>query len=153
MNRGQKHAQFVDALARSRDRGFHVGVHLMLGLPGEDRDDMLATADYVAGCGLHSVKLHNLYAVKNTPLGEWVTEGKVRLLERGEYVSLLVDVLERLPPGYVIERTAGEAPPDYLIGPAWCLDKPALQRALEAEFERRDTWQGKCCVDPAGPSC
>ncbi len=43
----------------------------------------------------------------------------------------------------IVERVSGDAPPDYLVGPAWCLDKPGLRVALEAEFARRDTWQGK----------
>jgi radical SAM superfamily enzyme len=62
---------------------------------------------------------------------------------RDEYVSTVVDFLERLPPDCVVERVSGDAPPGYLVGPAWCLDKPGLRAALEAEFVRRETWQGK----------
>jgi hypothetical protein len=104
---------------------------------------MLATAREVARLKIDSVKLHNLYAVKDTPLAEQVAHGDVRLLERDEYIQVLIDFLELLPPEMIVERISGDAPPDYFVGPAWCLDKPALRAALDAELLRRDTWQGK----------
>ncbi len=104
---------------------------------------MLATAREVARLQLDSVKLHNLYAVKNTPLADQVARGEVRLMERDQYIEVLVDFLELLPPEMVVERVSGEAPPDYFVAPSWCLDKPGLRAALETELSRRDTWQGK----------
>ncbi|MBS0210562.1 MAG: TIGR01212 family radical SAM protein [Planctomycetes bacterium] len=148
MNRGHFHAASVDAIERSRGRGFEICVHLMLGLPGENRDDMLATAVEVARLNVDAVKLHNLYAVQNTPLGDDVLAGRAQMLERDEYISMVVDFIERLPPTCVVERASGDAPPKYLISPAWCLDKPGLRAALEAEFSRRDTWQGWRYVSP-----
>jgi radical SAM superfamily enzyme len=56
---------------------------------------------------------------------------------------VLVDFLELLPSKYIVERISGDAPADYFIGPSWCLDKPAVRQALDAELERRDSWQGK----------
>jgi len=104
---------------------------------------MLATAREVARLRLDAVKIHNLYAVKQTPLADQVAAGQVQLIDRSSYISTLVDFLELLPPTTVVERISGDAPPDYFIGPAWCLDKPAVRTALEAEFLRRDTWQSK----------
>jgi radical SAM protein (TIGR01212 family) len=143
MNRGHHHDAFVDAVARSRGRGFEICAHVILGLPGESRDDMLATAAELARLNLDAVKIHNLYAVKNTPLAEQVARGEVRLMDRDTYISALADFLERLPPTMLVERISGDAPGDYFVGPAWCLDKPAVRLALEAELARRDTWQGK----------
>lgn len=143
MNRGDNHDSFVDAMERSRGRGFEICAHIMLGLPGESHDDMMATATEVANCGLDAVKIHNLYAVDKTPLAEQVRSGEVKLMERDEYVATLVDFLERLPSTMVVERISGEAPGDYFVGPAWCLDKPAVLNAVGQEFERRDSWQGK----------
>ena len=97
----------------------------------------------VARLRLDSVKLHNLYAVKDTPLAEQVSRGEVRLLERDEYVEILIDFLELLPPETIVERISGDAPPDYFVGPAWCLDKPTLRAAVDHALERRGTWQGK----------
>jgi radical SAM protein (TIGR01212 family) len=150
MNRGHGHEAFVDAIQRCRGRGFEICAHIMLGLPGESHDCMMATAREVARLELDAVKIHNLYAVRNTPLADWVESGQVRLMERDEYVATVVDFLERLPPHCIVERVSGEAPPDYFIGPTWCLDKPALKRAIDAEFRRRDSWQGRHWPSVAG---
>ena len=143
MNRGHGYDVFPDAVERSRGRGFEIGTHVILGLPGESREDMLATARELARLKVDSVKIHNLYAVRNTPLADQVVRGEVRLMERDEYVATLADFLEILPPEMVVERIGGDAPPEYLVGPAWCLDKAGLHTAVKAELERRDTWQGK----------
>ena len=58
-------------------------------------------------------------------------------------MTTLLDVLELLPPKMIVERTSGDAPPDYFVGPAWCLNKPAIRTAIDAELTRRDTWQGR----------
>jgi len=143
MNRGHHYDVFLDAVERSRGRGFEIGTHVILGLPGESREDMLATAREIARLDLDSVKLHNLYAVEHTPLADWVRSGEVKLMEREEYVQAACDFLELLPPRMVIERVTGEAPPEYLVGPPWALDKAGTLKALEAEMVRRETWQGK----------
>lgn len=143
MNRGHHHDSFLDAVERSRGRGFEICAHIMLGLPGESHDDMLATARELARVNIDAVKIHNLYCVKNTPLADQVAAGEVQLMQQDDYVQTVVDFLELLPPTMVVERISGEAPPDFFIGPDWCLDKPAVKRAIEAEFTRRDSWQGK----------
>ncbi len=143
MNRGHHHDAFVDAVERSRGRGFEICAHVMLGLPGESHDDMLATARELARLKPDCVKIHNLYAVKNTPLADQVAAGEVTLMGRDEYIRTLVDFLELLSPDCVIERISGDAPPKYFMGPAWCLDKPAVRSALATEMDRRDSWQGK----------
>lgn len=142
IGRGHHFDAFTDAYQRSRRRGLNVGVHVILGLPGESRDDMLATARTLAKLDVHSIKPHNLYAVRNTVLADWVAAGRVRLPELHEYVGYLVDFLEQLPGRIVVERLCGDAPPQYLVGPGWCLDKAAVHRAVEAEFRRRGTRQG-----------
>lgn len=143
MNRGHHHDAMLDAMERSRGRGFEICAHIMLGLPGETREDMLETAREVARLKLDDVKIHNLYAVDHTPLAEQVRRGEVRLMERDEYLATLVDFLELLPPEMIVERVSGDAPESYFIGPSWCLDKPAVLLALQAEMERRDSWQGR----------
>lgn len=143
MNRGHDHATTRSAIERSRGRRFEICVHIMLGLPGESRADMLATAREVAAIDVDAVKIHNLYAVQGTPLADAVAAGRLQMLTREEYVEVLIDFIEELPPRCVVERISGDAPPEYLIAPSWCLDKPALRTAIDAAFRRRDTWQGK----------
>jgi radical SAM protein (TIGR01212 family) len=142
MNRGHHHDAMIDAVARSRERGFEIGAHVILGLPGESHDDMMATARELGRLGVDAVKIHNLYCVKNTPLAEQVASGEVRLMERAEYVRTVVDFIELLPPTMIVDRISGDAPPDYFIGPSWCLDKPAVKAAVLEEFARRGTYQG-----------
>ena len=143
LNRGHRYAAMLDAVQRSRRRNLRIGVHAILGIPGESRRHVLATAREVARLGLHAVKLHNLYAVADTPLAEAVRAGSVRLLSLEEYAGCVVDFLEQVPPGCVVDRLSGDAPPEYLVAPSWCLDKPAVRAAVEAEFRRRGSWQGR----------
>jgi len=142
INRGHDYAAFLDCVARSQARQLRVGAHVILGLPGESRDDMRATARELTRLGIHSVKLHNLHAVENTPLADLVRRGEVRLLGLDEYVAIVVDFLEQLSPACVVDRLSGDAYPDCLVGPAWCLEKSRVRQAIEAEFARRNSWQG-----------
>ena len=143
MNRGHNVGAFVDAVERCRGRAFEVSSHVILGLPGESREDMLATADALAALPVDAVKIHNLHVVRDTPLEAMYRAGTVRMLELAEYVALVCDFLERLPATMVIQRLSGDAPPDYLVAPTWCLNKPSLLSAIQSELERRDSWQGR----------
>jgi radical SAM protein (TIGR01212 family) len=143
MNRGHHHQASVDAVRRSRGRGFHIAAHVILGVPGESREEMLATARELARLRVDAVKIHNLHAVKDTPLGDMVRRGEVSLIGRREYLEVLVEFLELLPPATIIQRISGDAPPEYLIEPAWCLDKAGLRRELDGQLSRRDTRQGQ----------
>ena len=151
MNRGCTHAAMIDAVARSRDRGFEICAHIMLGLPGESHQDMLATAREVARLNIDAVKIHNLYAVKNTPLVDQIAAGQVHLMERDAYVNIVVEFLELLSPTCIVERISGDAPADYFVGPTWCLDKPGVKRAIENALETRNTYQGRCCENQKLP--
>ena len=104
---------------------------------------MLATAREVARLRLDAVKIHNLYVVRGTPLADELAAGKVQLMERDAYIATLVDFLELLPPTAVVERISGDAPRDYFVAPEWCLDKPGVRAAVDAELARRDSWQSK----------
>src|SRR5262249_754813 len=119
MNRGHHFDAFIDAVHRGQGRGFDVCAHVILGLPQEPREDMLATADALAALPIQAVKIHNLHVVRDTPLEKMYRAGEVRMFERDEYVSILCDFLERLPPEMVMHRLSGDAPPDYLVAPLW----------------------------------
>ncbi len=148
MNRAHTHADMVNAIDRSRGRGFECSAHVILGVPGEDHDMMMRTAREVGVLGFDAIKLHNLYSVHGTPLGEEVLAGKVRMMGREEYVHTVVDFLERIPPTTIVERVSGDAPPNFLIEPKWCLEKSAIRNEIEAEFQRRESRQGSRYVAP-----
>jgi len=142
MNRAHKHAHMVDAMERSRGRGFETCAHVILGIPGETRDMMLHTARAIGVLGVDAIKLHNLYAVHGTPLGDQVLSGAIKLMERRDYVETIVEFLRLIPEHVVVERVSGDAPPDFLIAPRWCLEKSVLRKEIEDELVRLNAFQG-----------
>lgn len=150
IGRGHRYQAFLEAVERAQQRGLTIGAHVILGLPGESRGDMLATARELARLQIDSVKLHNLYVVRETRLAAAAAEGQVALLDLEQYVGLVVAFLEELPPGCVIDRLSGDAPPEFLLAPQWCGDKAAVRRTILAELERQKTWQGRLYRPLAG---
>jgi radical SAM protein (TIGR01212 family) len=149
MNRAHTHRHMINAIDRSRNRGFECCAHVILGIPGETHAMMLETAAEIGRLGFDAIKLHNLYAVHGTPLGDEVLKGEVKMMQRDEYIQTVVDFIERIPPETVVERISGDAPPDFLIEPKWCAEKSKLRLSIEAEFERRQSRQGSHYVPPA----
>tara|TARA_R110002049_G_scaffold72490_3_gene187291 strand:- start:67996 stop:69078 length:1083 start_codon:yes stop_codon:yes gene_type:complete len=142
MNRAHDHESMINAIARSRGRGFECCAHVILGIPGETHAMMMETADEIGRLGFDAVKLHNLYCVHGTQLGEQVLAGEITMMEREPYIHTVVDFLERIPPTVIVERVSGDAPPNFLIEPKWCLEKSSIRLAIEAEFLRRGSRQG-----------
>jgi radical SAM protein (TIGR01212 family) len=145
LRRGHDFATFVRACHEAKERALRVCAHVILGLPGESREDLLATADALADLQVEGVKLHLLHVLQNTPLGDLYSEGKVEVLEKEAYVELVVDVMERLPPTTLIHRLTGDGPRDKLLAPLWSLNKWEVLNAIDAEFVRRDSRQGDHC--------
>ncbi len=143
INRGHDCRCFEDAVARTKGRGIKICAHLILGLPGENREQMLQTARAVAAMGIDGVKLHLLYVVRGTPLERMYHQGGYTCLERDEYVSLVCDVIERLPPHVVIQRLTGDPHPEELVAPHWPLDKNRTLNLIREVLVRRDSRQGK----------
>ncbi len=148
MNRAHTHADLINAIDRCRSRGFECCAHVILGIPGESHAEMMATAEEIGRLGFDAIKLHNLYAVRGTPLGDQVLSGEIAMMERQRYIATVVDFLERIAPEVVVERVSGDAPPDYLIAPRWCLEKSAVRLEIEREFARRGTHQGSAHQRP-----
>lgn len=143
IGRGHDYAQFLHGLDELHKRDIKVCGHIILGLPGETREDMLATAQAVSRLPLRGLKIHLLHVLKNTPLGRSYVQNPFPLLSMAEYVSLVADVLELLPPGMIIHRLTGDGPPEDLIAPDWSRKKWEVLNAIDRELERRNSWQGK----------
>ncbi|MCK4503761.1 MAG: TIGR01212 family radical SAM protein, partial [Desulfuromonadales bacterium] len=116
--------------------------HVIIGLPGESRADILATATEVARLKVDGIKLHLLHVLNGTQLGELYKQGQVPMLEMGEYVELVVDFIERLPPDTLIHRLTGDGPRDILLAPQWSMNKWEVLNAIDAELQRRGSKQG-----------
>jgi hypothetical protein len=145
LRRGHDYATFLAAVAAARVRGLRVCAHVILGLPGEDREKMLATADEMARLEIDGIKIHLLHILDGTPMGELYRQGGVPVLEREAYVGLAVDFLERLHPQTLIQRLTGDGPRETLLAPLWSLDKWEVLNAIDAELERRGSSQGSRC--------
>ncbi len=153
MNRAHTHDHLVNAIDRARGRGFECCAHVILGVLGESHAMMMQTADEVGRLGFDSIKLHNLYAVRGTPLGQQVIDGQIKMMPRETYVRTVVDFLERVPAEVIVERISGDAPANFLIEPKWCLEKSALRIAIENEFRRRGSRQGARYTPPMVLPC
>lgn len=143
INRGHSAADFSSAVKRAHRRGLPVCAHIILGLPGEDRETMLATADFLVNHKVESVKIHCLHVMEGTRLADQWRAGEINLLGQGEYVGLVCDFLERLPPEIIIQRLAVDVKGDGLLEPQWCgRGKQDTLRMIELELERRGSCQG-----------
>lgn len=143
INRGHTYADYAAAIASLSALPLRICTHLILGLPGEDKAMMLATADAVAASPVHEIKLHPLLILEGTVLADWHQAGRVRELTLAEYAVLAADFIERMPAEMVMQRLTAEAPEAMLIAPRWALAKHQVRRAIEEELIRRDSWQGK----------
>jgi len=151
INRCDTFANFRKAVDLTRKSDVKICVHVILGLPGETRADMMATAESLADLPIHGIKIHLLHLLRGTPLVDAYERGEFSLLERDEYVRLVCDFLEILPDGILVHRLTGEAPPETLVAPEWCKDKGGVLQDIQREFTRRDTRQG-CSYHGARPT-
>lgn len=141
-NRGHGLREFIDAVNRSKSRGLRVCTHLILGFPGETREDILQTPLLLNQLGIDGVKLHNLHVIKHTVLEKLYSARDFRLLTEREYISWVVDFMELLAPEMIIHRLTGETYRTITVAPEWSINKIGLINAIENELARRDTWQG-----------
>ena len=134
-----------------QNRGVPVISHMILGLPGETREDMLQTVTYLAHSPIQGVKLQLLHILKDTDLADFYRTHPFPLPELEEYCNLIADCLERLPSDLVIHRLTGDGPRKLLIAPLWSTDKKRVLNTIQKRLKERNTWQGKL-FDPDSPS-
>lgn len=142
INRGHDAAAFIAAVRKTAGRGIFICAHIILGLPGETRADMLETAKAVAALPVDGIKIHSLLALRGTEVGRLCEEGKISLMSQEDYVSAVCDVLELLPPSVVVQRLTAEGYRDICLGPDWAQNKLKVLNAIDREMEKRDTGQG-----------
>jgi uncharacterized protein len=143
INRGHDYKAFKDAVLRTKDKeNIKICAHVILGLPGEDWDDMMKTAQAVSSLGIDGIKLHHLYIAKNTAMANEYFKGNVKTMKVEEYVSLVCDFLERISPDIVIQRLVGDTHGNFLISPIWHMSKGEVFSAINEELRRRNSYQG-----------
>jgi len=146
INRQHTYEQSVEAIEKTASYGINTGAHIIFGLPGETREDMLNEAEILSKLPLKNIKFHQLQIIKNTVMaGEYQQDpSKFELFSLEEYIVFIIEFIERLNPKFIIERFTGEAPPRFLTGPNWGLIRTdQVNTKIEKKLKELDTWQGK----------
>ncbi|NSV98248.1 TIGR01212 family radical SAM protein [Enterococcus faecalis] len=147
INRAHDYQTYLDGVAKLRKHGIRVCTHLINGLPGETpammRENVRRT---IQDSDIQGIKLHLLHLMTNTKMMRDYNEGRLQLMSKETYVSVICDQLEMIPPEIVIHRLTGDAPFETIIGPMWSLKKWEVLNAIDAEMKRRNSYQGKYTV-------
>ena len=145
INRGHDYACAVDAIERTAGRGIPVGGHIILGLPGEGREELVAQATEISRLPLTTLKLHQLQLIKGTRMAAEYVEspGDFSLFAMEDYIETVVDYVEHLRPDIVLERFASQSPKELLIAPDWGVKNFELVDKIKSRMRERDTWQGR----------
>ena len=146
INRGHDFAEAEEAIRRTAARGIAVGAHLILGLPGESRDEILRHADRLSDLPLTTLKLHQLQLIRHTRMAlEFERQPEdFHLFTVDEYIDLAIDFIERLDPAIALERFVSQSPKELLIAPDWGLKNYEFTARVNRRLAERDSWQGKC---------
>jgi len=143
IRRGYPKEVYADAVRRLRERGIEVITHVIIGLPGETREDAAESVRYAYACGSRGVKLQLLHILEGSDLAAEYRKGEVKVLSMEEYFEILGYVLERTPKDMVIHRLTGDGLKKILIAPQWSADKKNVLNRMRAYFEAHDIIQGK----------
>ncbi len=142
INRGHDLKCFTDCVQELKKRNIEVVVHIINGLPGDSKADMLDIIDFVNDLGINGLKIHLLHVMKNTKLGNLYLKEPFRILSLEEYVDITVEQIKRLDPNIIIHRLTGDAPRDLLIEPLWSLKKFVVMNEIDKLLRNTHTYQG-----------
>lgn len=143
INRAHDYQVYIEGVEKLRKHNIRICSHIINGLPLENYEMMMETAREVAKLDIQGIKIHLLHLLKGTPMVKQYEKGMLTFLSLEDYVNLVVDQLEIIPPDVIVHRITGDGPPNLMIGPMWSLNKWNVLNAIDAEFVRRDSWQGK----------
>lgn len=148
INRGHSWEDAVDAVNRTKQHGLPCGIHLIMGLPGESVEDMLATADAISRLPIDTVKLHQLQLIRGTKLARQVEAGEVKVIKWSaeEYIDVCLAFLRRLSPRIAVERFVSQSPEELLISPRWGLKNYEFTNLLMNRIKATSTRQGSDCI-------
>lgn len=145
MNRGHTFSESIRALEQTSVREINNCAHLILGVPGENYTDWLEQARVISKLPVKNLKLHQLQIYKGTVMAKQFRENpeEFHLFAVDEYVDLVVDYLELLNPGIIVERFVSQGPSEMVIAPKWGLKNFEFAAKVEKRLEERSTWQGR----------
>ena len=142
INRGHDLKCFDNCVKKLRDNNINVVVHIINGLPYETKEMMLDTVKHLNKLDIQGIKIHMLHILKNTPLEDFYNNTKFKLLEKEEYVDIVVSQLELLDEKIVIHRLTGDGALNDLIGPLWTIKKVCVLNDIDKLMKKNNTYQG-----------
>lgn len=142
INRGHDYNTFLEGVEKLKKHNIKTVVHIINGLPGEDYNMMMETAKAVADLGVHGIKIHLLHVLKETPMENMLKKGMFNLMDKDDYINLVCDQLEIIPPEMVVHRLTGDGKRDEIVGPMWSLKKWEVLNAIDDTMRERDSYQG-----------
>ena len=142
INRGHDLANFKKAVKELQKRNIEVVVHIINGLPGETKEDMIETVKYLNKLKINGLKIHMLHIIKNTDLADYYEKHPLHILTEEEYIDIVISQLEYLDPKIVIHRITGDPKKEDLIAPTWLLKKFCVLNDIDKEMVKRNTYQG-----------
>ena len=149
IHRGYRLEVFEDAYRRLKEAGLTVVVHVILGLPGETKEEMLETVDYLGKIPVDDIKLQLLHILKGSQMAAEYEKNPFSLMELEEYLDLILTCVARLPQSVVIHRLSGDGAKALLIGPAWSANKKLVLNRMMQKFRENGIFQG-CQRTPQG---
>lgn len=145
INRGHTYKDLRHAVRLTKESGVAVSLHVILGLPGETRADMIATANAINAMGVDGIKIHLMHVLKGSAFETLYREGRLPVLTQDAYVDLACDFLENLESDILIQRLTGEGTEETHLAPLWALDKMGTIRKIRERLGERGSFQGKNC--------
>jgi len=145
INRGHDVNCFINAVKKLKEKNIFVVAHIINGLPYEKEEDMLNTVKLLNDINIDGIKIHMLYISENTKLSEIYEKEKFHVLEKEEYIDIVIKQLELLNEKIVVERITGDPIKEELITPSWLLKKFCVLNDIDKEMVKRNTYQGKKC--------
>ncbi len=142
IRRGYNLNVFENTLKRLNNEKIKTVVHVIVGLPGESKNDIIKTVKYLSSQNIWGIKFHLLHILKDTDLEKYYHEVGFKLLEREEYIDIICDAIEFLRQDIVVHRVTGDGKKSDLIAPNWSLDKLRVLSGIDMELKRRDSYQG-----------
>jgi radical SAM protein (TIGR01212 family) len=143
INRNHTYSDFLNAYEMTRKRNIKICAHVIIGLPDEDKEEIIETAKECGKLKLDGIKIHPVHVLKNTELERWYKEGKFKVMSMEEYIDLLCDFLSYLYPETIIQRLTADCDREYLVSPLWLLEKQKMLKLLEEKMEEKNIYQGK----------
>lgn len=143
IRRGYPLSVYDQAIENLKSRNIKAVTHVILGLPNEDKEEMLDTVRYVGNTNSWGIKLHSLYIQRDTDLYDYYIKNPFPILSREEYISIVADAIEVLPKDMVVHRVTGDGKRELLHQPKWSLDKLKVLTMIDKELKLRNSYQGK----------